>query len=646
MKATIPALLNYACDAFGEAGYLFEKTDAGWVGTSYIDARASAKALAVSLVSHGLIGNIAILSENRPQWVISELGILLSGGTTVPLSMKLLPEEIPFRINHSESKALVISRNTSEKTMSVYAQYENKPKIILLDHDEDLLKEIAEKQGLKRGENLLSYEDLLREGQEALKDPAGANRMKEIEDSIQEQDPATICYTSGTTGNPKGAMLSHKNFYRNVHQATDLFYIPYGLKTLVILPVDHSYAHTIALYASLIRKFSLYFVDARGGNMSILRNIPINLKEVKPDFLLTVPSLTQNFMNRMLTGIRKKGEFIEKLFKAGLAHKIAAHGDAWKARPNPIARFFHHLAALPASILVFPKLRDAFGGKLRFCISGGAYLDVSQQQFFKAIGLPVYQGYGLTEASPVISTNREGLHRIGTAGNILPDIDVRVIDDKGKDLPRGQKGEILIKGDNVMLGYFKNPDASAETIQDGWLHTGDLGLLDEDGFLSVMGREKALLIAADGEKYSPEEIEEAVVNTAPMLSQCMLYCDHRKYVSALISLDEESVRYTIERKKLKGPEDLLGELQAEFNAYLEHPSYKDRFPKVWTPKTFLVLTEAFSEANKMINSTLKLVRHKVVEVHADDIEYMYSDEGEKAQNPRNLAALQELYFSK
>src|SRR5690606_32492638 len=159
-----------------------------------------------------------------------------------------------------------------------------------------------------------------------------------------------------------------------------------------------------------------------------------------------------NFMNKMLAAMRKRGGAIEKMFVSGLRHRIAANGDAWRQVPNFLVRLFHNLAALPASSLIFPKLRDVFGGKLRSCLSGGAYLDVTQQQFFKAIGIPVYQGYGLTEASPVISTNRKGLHKIGTAGNILPDIEVRIIDDEGKDLPRGQKGQLLIRGDNVMAG--------------------------------------------------------------------------------------------------------------------------------------------------------------------------------------------------
>lgn len=644
MKKTIPALLNYACEQFGHAPYMHEKTDAGWVPTSYVEARDLAKSLAAALLSRNLKGNIAIISEGRPQWVISEIGILLTGGTTVPLSMKLLPDEIPFRVNHSESVAVIFSRNITEKLVSVYSQLEKKPVLISLDRDSELLADIAKRTGTKPGTTLLNYPDLIEEGQAARRITEVEAQLAQIEDAIQPDDTATICYTSGTTGNPKGAMLSHRNFNVNVHQATGKFYLRYGLKTLVILPVDHSYAHTIALYASLLRKFSLYFVDARGGSMSILRNIPINLVEVKPDFLLTVPSLTQNFMNKILAGIRAKGEGIEKLFQKALAAKIKSIGTAWE-RPNIFVRFGLFFQWALAALLIFPKLRKVFGGKLEFTISGGAYLDIYQQQFFKAIGITVYQGYGLTEASPVISTNSKELHKIGTAGTVLPDMEVRIIDDAGKDLPRGQKGQIIVRGENVMKGYFKNPKATSEAIHDGWLHSGDLGTLDEDNFLSVMGREKALLIANDGEKYSPEEIEEAIVNTSTMISQCMLYCDHKPFVTSLIYLDPELVKYTIEKKKPKDAAELLELVRQEFNSYISAPSYKDKFPKVWTPKTFAIIPEPFTEANKMINSTLKLVRHKVLENYRELIEYTYTREGEVPASPRNIEFLTKEYFS-
>ncbi|KGE71940.1 AMP-dependent synthetase/ligase [Spirochaeta lutea] len=643
MFKTIPELLNFACEEFGDSDYLFKKTDDGWKGTTYKEAREQARALAAALLSHDLVGNLSLVSEGRPEWVISELGILLSGGTTVPLSIKLLAEELPFRINHSQSKAVAFSKVTIDKVLQVYSSFEEKPKLIYLDSDQESIQRIEAETGLRFGSGLFTLEDLIAQGSEALKIQEVQSQVAAIESDISPDHNATICYTSGTTGNPKGAMLTHQNFCANVTQSTDLFFIPYGLKTLVILPVDHSFAHTIALYAALLRKFSLYFVDARGGAMSILRNIPINLQEVKPDFLLTVPALTQNFMNRMLTAIRKKGGFIEKLFHRGLKSRIIMNGDAWN-KPGIVTRFFHFWPFALTNLLIFPKLREVFGGNLRFCISGGAYLDVTQQQFFKAIGVPVYQGYGLTEASPVISTNRDGLHKIGSSGNILPGIECKIVDDSGTELPLGSKGQIIIRGINVMKGYYRNPDATSQTVKDGWLYTGDLGSMDHDGFLYVSGREKALLISPDGEKYSPEEIEEAIVNVAPVISQCMLYCDHKKYTTALISLDSDTLSYLKDKQKITSPEKLLPVIEGQFHKYLSESAYKGRFPKAWTPKTFQILTEPFSEANKMINSTMKMVRYRIHESHSELLEYMYTSEGDHPQNPKNLEAIKTLAF--
>jgi long-chain acyl-CoA synthetase len=195
-----------------------------------------------------------------------------------------------------------------------------------------------------------------------------------------------------------------------------------------------------------------------------------------------------------------------------------------------------------------------------------------------------------------------------------------------------------------MKGYYRNPDATAQTVIDGWLKTGDLGSIDEDGFLYVSGREKALLISPDGEKYSPEEIEEAISNLAPIISQCLLYCDHKKYTTALISLDPETISYIKERQKIETPEELLEIIEKQFHQYLSEKTYQGRFPKAWTPKTFQILTEPFSEANKMINSTMKMVRHRIHEVHADLLEYMYTDEGDHPKNNKNIEALKTITF--
>jgi long-chain acyl-CoA synthetase len=331
-------------------------------------------------------------------------------------------------------------------------------------------------------------------------------------------------------------MLTHKNYYHNanqcvVHYGED---VPKFAKNFVILPVDHSFAHTAAIYGALGFPLTLYFLDSRGGSVQALKNIPINLKEVKPYFLYTVPALTGNFMKKIQENIRKQSKFVQWLFNWGLNAGIKKIGDGVE-RPGAIARFFLSIPHGLADLLIFKKIRQSFGN-YKFSIGGGALLDIAQQKFFASIGMPIMQGYGLSEATPVISANKPSDFRLGSSGKPLPDLEVKIVRE-GKELPQGQKGEIIVRGDNVMKGYFKNPEATAKTLENGWLHTGDMGYIDEYGFLYVTGREKALLIGEDGEKYSPEEIEETIQSTSPFVYQIMLYNDHSKYTTAIITLD-------------------------------------------------------------------------------------------------------------
>ncbi|MDZ7613609.1 MAG: AMP-binding protein [Flavobacteriaceae bacterium] len=331
---------------------------------------------------------------------------------------------------------------------------------------------------------------------------------------IREDDVVTISYTSGTTGNPKGIMLTHLNYYSNSHAAVNTFQIKENISTLLILPTDHSFAHTVGIYTALVKGLAIYFVDARGGGMNALKNIPVNLVESNPNFLLTVPALTSNFMQKMKDGIQAKGPAIEGIFNRGLKAAILRNGNGFD-KPSAGVQLSTWFNYQLAEKLIFKKLRLIFGKNIEFFVGGGALLDINQQQFYKAIGIPVYQGYGLTEATPIISTNTPFAHKMGSSGKVLSGITCKIVDENAKELPKGEKGEIIIQGDNVMKGYYKNPKATEETIKNGWLHTGDLGYFDKDNFLVVTGREKALLISEDGEKYSPEEIEEVMALIPP-----------------------------------------------------------------------------------------------------------------------------------
>jgi long-chain acyl-CoA synthetase len=468
------------------------------------------------------------------------------------------------------------------------------------------------------------------------------DKIQEIENSIKENDVVTISYTSGTTGNPKGIMLTHLNYFSNSHEAVNTFQIEELISTLIILPTDHSFAHTVGIYTSLVRGISIHFVDARGGGMNALKNIPINLVEAKPNFLLTVPALTGNFISKINDGIKAKGSFIEGIFNRGLDAAIHRNGDGFK-KPDSVAQITSYFNYILAEKLIFKKLRLIFGSEIEFFVGGGALLDIKQQQFYKAIGIPVYQGYGLTEASPIISTNTPFAHKMGTSGKILGNITCKICDENGKELPQGKKGEICIQGDNVMKGYYKNEAATKETLKNGWLHTGDLGFMDEDNFLVVVGREKALLISEDGEKYSPEEIEEAIINCSPVIQQTMIYNDHKKYTTALITLNKAHTLDFIKENKITSAEELVSKLKEELLSFDKQPEFKGKFPAKWIPSNFQIIEEEFSEANAMINSTLKMVRHKITATYQERLELMYGQNSTTTALDKNIEVLEQMF---
>jgi long-chain acyl-CoA synthetase len=643
MSRTVVTMLRGAAQRYANVPYLNVKTDAGWSAKSFAETEREAGEFAAALIARGFRKNdvVAVLAHGSANWVIGELGTLLAGCISVPLSVQLLPEEIPFRLNHSSARALLVSRHTLDKVLSILDQIENKElQLIYLEKELEGVEPTLAGLSPETRRRFHSFEELLAEGRACLEEHPRA--LSEVEANIAEDDVVTISYTSGTTGNPKGIMLTHLNYYANCTDGVTMFNVPEDFHTLVILPCDHSFAHTVAIYAALLRGISISFVDSRGGPMGILRSIPANLTETNPSFLLTVPALSGNFMKKIQAAIAEKGGFIEALFNAGLRAGVRIHGDGYNRPPFPV-RAWHAPVYLLASRLIFRKVRAIFGSRIRFCVGGGALLDVKQQEFFLSLGVPVYQGYGLTEAAPVISSNTPRVHKLGSSGRIAPSVQCRILKPDGGHARVGETGEIVIHGENVMKGYFRNPEASAEVLRDGWLYTGDLGYFDSDGFLVVVGREKALLIAEDGEKYSPEEIEEAIVNCSDLIAQVMLYNDQRRYTGALVVLDREKVQNELQKNGLDSAAALLDQINASFYSFSRDAYYSRRFPGRWIPATFRVLPEPFSMDNRMINSSMKMVRHKIAEAYGNELEYMYTSEGGSPDNPENLQTLRELF---
>ncbi|MCL2042622.1 MAG: AMP-binding protein [Treponema sp.] len=646
---TVIALMHEGAQNHGDMTYLGSKVGDQWKTYSFRESDRLSSAFAAALVKRGFNkgDNISILSEGRPSWVIGEFGILKAGCTSVPLSTKLLEDEIVFRLVHSESKAFLVSENNFQKAAEALKEINPKPVLIVISPRTAHLEEMIKKYD--QADTVLLYDDLIAEGEKLLEQEDYREKLAVIEKNISEDDTVTICYTSGTTGNPKGIMLTHRNYIHNAMNSMKVVHVEKGWKSLIMLPLDHSFAHTVGSYIFVIKGLSMYFVDAQGGPMAALRNLPKNLKEVNPDFLLTVPALSGNFMKKMIQGVSEKGGLIKKLFDNGLKAGIARAGNGYNKPPFSV-RFKNYLPWAVANALIFPKLRAVFGKDIKFCIGGGALLEIRQQEFFNAIGAPVYQGYGLTENAPIICSNSAAKHKFGTSGVIIPDLDVRIMKDMETECAIGEIGQIVTRGGSVMKGYYKNPEATAETLIDGWLWSGDLGYKDPDGFLVVTGREKALLIAQDGEKYSPETIEEAVINTSKLVNQIMVYNEQCKFTSAIITLNTDALKTAAEKQGLipcsEGDIDLIIDLiRDDITAFAKHPDYAG-IPSQWRPASFALIPEIMDENHGLINSTMKLVRHKVREHYKARIDEIYATGSADPRLPGNREALREVLGKK
>jgi len=631
---TVIELLHEGAAKHGDLTYLGCKVEENgrdiWKTWSFRETDRLSSVFAAALVDLGFKNgdNLAILSEGRPQWVIGEYGILKAGCTSVPLSTKLTEGEIFFRLDHSEAKALLVSENNYQKAMDSVKDLRSVPVVIVISPRTKELSELISKYPVPGKGGILFYDDLIEKGEELFAGQECRDRLADIEKRIDGEDIVTISYTSGTTGNPKGIMLSHRNYIHNTVNSLQLVQIERGWKSLIMLPLDHAFAHTVGMYIFLHKGLSMYFVDSRGGMLATMRNLPLNLKEVNPDFLIIVPALASNFMKKMVQGVSEKGGLIKKLFEAGVRAGAKRAGNGFD-KVSFGTRFANFLPWAIANALIFPKLRAVFGKNIVFSVGGGAMMEMRQQEFFNAIGAPIYPGYGLTENAPIISSNSLKRHKFGTTGPTIPNLEVKVMKDRDTECAVGESGEIVTRGGSVMKGYYKNEAATREVIVDGWLWTGDLGHMDADGFLSVTGRAKALLIAPDGEKFSPEVIEDAICSNSRFVNQIMVFNDHCKFTSAVVTLNVPELRAAVKASGLSAASDgdlnkIIGIIREDVFAYEKVAEYASNIPKQWRPASFAVVPGIFDENNGLLNATMKMVRHKVRDMYRSRLDEIYA----------------------
>ena len=632
MKKTLVDLFENSVKQYPNNTFLLEKTGKEFEPTTYLQVKEQVYRLGAGLQALGVKkgDTMALLSEGRNMWVIGELAMFYAGAVNVPLSIKLEESnDLLFRLIHGDVKFVMVSGTQLKKIRAIKEQLQQVEKIIVFDEQQQYEdKEIALSEVQEMGDAFLASHT--------------EEEFLQVAHSIQNDDYATITYTSGTTADPKGVVLTHRNYTANVEQALTLVDINETWRTLIILPLDHCFAHVVGFYIMMSVGATAATVQVGRTPLETLKNIPLNIREVKPHFILSVPALAKTFKKNIEQGIRAKGKTTLRLFNWGLKVRQIYFGDSNLDFKG--VRYLLKPLVLLFDKILFSKVRENFGGELRFFIGGGALLDKDLQKFYIGRGMPMFQGYGLSEATPVISSNGPDLYRFGSSGKLVKPIELKICDSEGKELPVGEMGEIVVKGENVMAGYWKNPESTAETVRNGYLYTGDLGYMSKEGLLYVKGRFKSLLISSDGEKYSPEGIEEALVEKSPYIDQVMLYNNQSAYTTAVIVPNKEQLIRNLKSQNLtlateEGRKVALQKLESELNKFKKGGEFEGLFPERWLPSCFAVLSEPFTEQNQMINSTMKMVRGKIEKAYAARIEYMYTSEGKQLLNPQNLDAL-------
>ena len=613
--------------------FLREKPADHWTETTFEQTRLEAYRVAAGLMSLGINkgDRISLLSEGRNLWVIGELGILYAGAVNVPLSIKLEEgSDLVFRIRHSDSRFVMVSGSQLPKIRRIVSELPALEKIIVFDEIED------------RRDNEITMSEVLALGDAFLKEHPG--ELEARYRSIGPDDYANISYTSGTTADPKGILLTHRNYTANVEQAHSVVAIEPDSVMLIILPLDHCFAHVAGFYTMMSYCGSIATVPIGKTPMAALRNIPMAIKEVRPHVMLSVPALARNFKKNIETAIKAKGPKVEKLYNFALNLAISYNKEYYN-RGGILQIWKKPLIAL-FDKLIFKTVRQNLGGRMQFFIGGGALLEIELQRYYCAIGIPMFQGYGLSEATPIISANSAGHCIFGSSGRVVKPMDIKICDGDGKSLPYGERGEIVVRGENVMAGYWKNPVSTAETVVDGWLHTGDMGYMRDEEFLYVVGRFKSLLISADGEKYSPEGFEDSLTDGSKYIDQVVLHNNQDPYTTVIVVPNKEALKEYVKSSNpgididsREAKELMLKKIQDEVNSYRKGGSRAGMFPERWLPAAIIVADEPFTEQNHMVNSTMKIVRGKVEKHYADRIEYALTPEGKNLLNDKNIASL-------
>ncbi|RMF10592.1 MAG: long-chain fatty acid--CoA ligase [Candidatus Neomarinimicrobiota bacterium] len=592
---TIPELFFNTIDQYGNHDAYYEKVDGKWVGLTFREVYDHVNAFAGGLQSLGVAKDdkVAILSTNNPRWSISDYAIVCLGAVTVTVYPTLISHQIKFIVDDSETKLIVVE--DEEQAQKVLEFIDNSPK---------LEKIITMNDSLADNEQVITMSAVKEMGRKKIEEGFS---IRESSSCVRPEDLLTLIYTSGTTGNPKGVMLTHNNLVSNIKAGRKAISVSEEDVFLSFLPLSHSFERMVGHYTAFSAGSTVYYAES-------IDTVAQNMMEVHPTVMTSVPRLYEKMYAKVLDKVSNDPPIRQKIFWWALG--VGARAAKFLQRNQQPTGWLAFQFSI-ANKLVFSKLKERVGGRIRYFVSGGAPLSKDIGEFFASANIPILEGYGLTETSPVITVNRIELYKFGTVGPPIEGVEVKIADD----------GEILCRGENVMKGYYNNPEATAEVLEpDGWFHTGDIGEFDEDGYLRITDRKKNLIVTSGGKNIAPAPLENALTKSK-YIEQCLVIGDKRKFISALIVPSFETLYEWAKANNVSTDdhEQLVQneKVQALYNGVVEE-AMQDfaRYEKV---KKFVLMAQPWSIETGELTPKLSVKRKVVESKYKEMIDQIYAE---------------------
>ncbi len=570
---------------------LARKIQGAYVPISYDSLAEDCRHFAAYLKNRGIEAGdrVAILSENRPGWYLADMAILSLGATNVPLYPSLPPNQIEYILNNCGAKGIIVSNMLQlGKILSIWQKLPELNMVIVMNRLEEPVEEVVDLgQAKAEGIKILQAAPWMLDGIKCSPD-----------------DVATIIYTSGTTGLPKGVMLTHRNLCENVKSCSTVIRLDETDSSLSFLPLSHAYERTGGYYLLFACGAKIYLAES-------IETISLNMSEAKPTIIFTVPRLFDRIRSSIMKSVTSEGGMKEKIFFWAVSTGEKYHKQLAVGKVSPLLAVQHNLA----DKLVYSKIRKKFGGRLRYFVSGGAALPQKTGEFFQSIGITIMEGFGLTETSPVTHVNRPEKVKFGTVGPPVKNVEVKIAPD----------GEIMLKGPNIMKGYWKDEAATAEVIKDGWFYTGDIGVIDSDGYLKITDRKKHIIVTSGGKNIAPLPIENMILDS-PYVDQVMIVGEKRPFLIALIVPDFLKLRDFAAEHQIKSAntKELIAnkEVVQIYEKLLK--SISRQLATHEKVRKFLLIDEPFTIENGMMTPTLKLKRKEIISKYSAEIDNLYN----------------------